>query len=359
MKASLRAKLASFLARLEEIDLLLSSPEVSTDLAQLTKLSKERSEILPVYETFHALEVAEKEWKSAELLLSDPDMRDLAQSEMADLKNQMAGLEKDLESLLIPKDEDDHKNVVLEIRAGTGGDESALFAGDLFRMYSHFAAQKGWKVEVLSANESDLGGFKEIIARVAGENVYGTLKFESGAHRVQRVPETETQGRVHTSAATVAILPEIEESEEIKLNPAELRIDTFRSSGAGGQHIQKTDSAVRITHLPTGITAECQDGRSQHSNKASAMRVLAARLNDKKRQEEFQKRAGLRKSLVGSGDRSERIRTYNFPQGRLTDHRINLTLYRLNDIMNGDLAEVLTALAQEYQAEQLAALEEN
>ena len=358
MKTSLRLKLNGLLERLGEIDQLLASPEIAQDLPQLTKLSKERGEILPVYEAFAAVESAEKDLQSAEMLLSDPDMQDLAQEEVAALKAKLPELEKELERLLIPKDADDEKNVVLEIRAGTGGDESALFAGDLFRMYSHFAESQGWRVEILSANESDLGGFKEVIARVSGANVYGTLKFESGAHRVQRVPETETQGRVHTSAATVAILPEIEDEAEIVLNPADLRIDTFRASGAGGQHIQKTDSAVRITHIPTGITAECQDGRSQHSNKASAMRVLAARLNDKKRQEAFQKRAGLRKSLVGSGDRSERIRTYNFPQGRLTDHRINLTLYRLNDIMNGDLKEVVTALANEYQAEQLALLDE-
>lgn len=359
MKASLRQKLSGLLQRLEEIDALLASPETAQNLSQLTQLSIERGEILPVYEAFNALELKEKELKSAELLLTDPDMRDLAEEEIRAIKEALPALEKKLESLLIPKDADDAKNVVLEIRAGTGGEESALFAGDLFRMYAHFADQKGWKVEVLSANESDLGGFKEIIARVIGKNAYGVLKFESGAHRVQRVPETETQGRVHTSAATVAILPEIEESEDIVLNPADLKIDTFRASGAGGQHIQKTDSAVRITHIPTGITAECQDGRSQHSNKASAMRVLAARINDKRKKEEFQKRAGLRKSLVGSGDRSERIRTYNFPQGRLTDHRINLTLYKLSDILNGDLDEITTALMNEYQAEQLALLEEN
>jgi peptide chain release factor 1 len=283
-------------------------------------------------------------------------MRAFAEEERTAARARMAALEVELQAALLPKDANDERNVILEIRAGTGGDESALFAGDLFRMYTRYAERNRWKVEMISESTSELGGYREVIARLVGDGVYGKLKFESGAHRVQRVPETEAQGRIHTSACTVAVLPEADPVADITINPAELRIDTFRASGAGGQHVNKTDSAVRITHLPTGIVVECQDDRSQHRNRAQAMAVLATRLVDKERSERQAKEAAHRKSLVGSGDRSERIRTYNFPQGRLTDHRINLTLYKLDQIMDGDLADVTGALAQEFQAEQLAAL---
>lgn len=362
MKQSLRTKLNTLFDRLEEVDLLLSLPNATDNMQEFAKLSRERNELAEVTDTYKQLQTAETDLQNSQRLLNevqatnDAEMLELAELEIAELKEKIPQLDSQLEKLLLPKDPDDHKNVVLEIRAGTGGDESALFSGDLFRMYSRYAESKGWRVEILSSNESDLGGYKEIVAQISGENVYAALKFESGAHRVQRVPETETQGRVHTSACTVAILPEAEETEEININPADLRIDTYRASGAGGQHIQKTDSAVRITHLPTGITAECQDGRSQHSNKASAMKVLISRLLNIQKEKERSERADLRKSLVGSGDRSERIRTYNFPQGRLTDHRINLTLYKLTDILSGNLDEVINALATEFQAEQLANL---
>lgn len=362
MKQSLRTKLNTLFDRLEEVDLLLSLPNATDNMQEFAKLSRERNELAEVTDTYKQLQTAETDLQNSQRLLNeaqatnDAEMLELVELEIAELKEKIPQLDSQLEKLLLPKDPDDHKNVVLEIRAGTGGDESALFSGDLFRMYSRYAESKGWRVEILSSNESDLGGYKEIVAQISGENVYAALKFESGAHRVQRVPETETQGRVHTSACTVAILPEAEETEEININPADLRIDTYRASGAGGQHIQKTDSAVRITHLPTGITAECQDGRSQHSNKASAMKVLISRLLNIQKEKERSERADLRKSLVGSGDRSERIRTYNFPQGRLTDHRINLTLYKLTDILSGNLDEVINALATEFQAEQLANL---
>ena len=362
MKQSLRTKLNTLFDRLEEVDLLLSLPNATDNMQEFAKLSRERNELAEVTDTYKQLQTAETDLQNSQRLLNeaqatnDAEMLELAELEIAELKEKIPQLDSQLEKLLLPKDPDDHKNVVLEIRAGTGGDESALFSGDLFRMYSRYAESKGWRVEILSSNESDLGGYKEIVAQISGENVYAALKFESGAHRVQRVPETETQGRVHTSACTVAILPEAEETEEININPADLRIDNYRASGAGGQHIQKTDSAVRITHLPTGITAECQDGRSQHSNKASAMKVLISRLLNIQKEKERSERADLRKSLVGSGDRSERIRTYNFPQGRLTDHRINLTLYKLTDILSGNLDEVINALATEFQAEQLANL---
>ena len=362
MKQSLRTKLNTLFDRLEEVDLLLSLPNATDNMQEFAKLSRERNELAEVTDTYKQLQTAETDLQNSQRLLNeaqatnDAEMLELAELEIAELKEKIPFLDSQLEKLLLPKDPDDHKNVVLEIRAGTGGDESALFSGDLFRMYSRYAESKGWRVEIISSNESDLGGYKEIVAQISGENVYAALKFESGAHRVQRVPETETQGRVHTSACTVAILPEAEETEEININPADLRIDTYRASGAGGQHIQKTDSAVRITHLPTGITAECQDGRSQHSNKASAMKVLISRLLNIQKEKERSERADLRKSLVGSGDRSERIRTYNFPQGRLTDHRINLTLYKLTDILSGNLDEVINALATEFQAEQLANL---
>jgi peptide chain release factor 1 len=286
----------------------------------------------------------------------DPEMKDFADEEEKDAQARMAELEKSLQTLLLPKDEDDGRNIFLEIRAGTGGDESALFAADLLRMYSRYAERQGWKTEIVSQAESDLGGYKEVIVRLAGNDVYAKMKFESGGHRVQRVPQTETQGRIHTSACTVAVMPEVDEIESVKINPAEIRIDTFRASGAGGQHINKTDSAVRITHLPTGIVVECQDDRSQHRNKDQAMKVLVSRIMDAQRHAQQQEQAQTRKSLVGSGDRSDRIRTYNFPQGRITDHRINLTLYKIDAMMDGDIGDLLNALAAEHQAELLAAM---
>jgi peptide chain release factor 1 len=291
-------------------------------------------------------------------MLADPEMKELAQAEQASASAEMARLEVELQRALLPKDPNDDRNLFLEIRAGTGGDESALFAADLFRMYSRYAERQRWKVEIVSRSESDLGGFREIIARIEGNGAYSKLKFESGGHRVQRVPVTETQGRIHTSACTVAVMPEADELVDIEINPADLRIDTFRASGAGGQHINKTDSAVRITHIPTGIVVECQDDRSQHRNKAQALSVLAARINDAKQRQQQQQIASQRKSLIGSGDRSERIRTYNFPQGRITDHRINLTLYKIDAIMDGDLDELVSGLTAEHQAELLAALGE-
>jgi peptide chain release factor 1 len=291
-------------------------------------------------------------------MLADPEMKELAQAEQESASAEMARLDVELQRALLPRDPNDERNLFLEIRAGTGGDESALFAADLFRMYSRYAERKRWKVEIVSRSESDLGGFREIIARVEGSGAYSKLKFESGGHRVQRVPVTETQGRIHTSACTVAVMPEADELVDIEINPADLRIDTFRASGAGGQHINKTDSAVRITHIPTGIVVECQDDRSQHRNKAQAMSVLVARINDAKQRQQQQQIASQRKSLIGSGDRSERIRTYNFPQGRITDHRINLTLYKIDAIMDGDLEELVSGLTAEHQAELLAALGE-
>jgi peptide chain release factor 1 len=358
MKPSIRTKLELLADRLDEIDRLLAAPDTAGDMAQFTRLSRERADVEPVVREFAAFRQAESDIAAAEAMLADPEMRDFAAEEIASARARLPELEIALQKLLLPRDPNDDKNVLLEIRAGTGGDESALFAGDLFRMYSRYAERQRWPVEVLSASESDLGGYREIICRIAGAGAYSRLKFESGGHRVQRVPETETQGRIHTSACTVAIMPEADEVEDVNLNPADLRIDTFRASGAGGQHINKTDSAVRITHLPTGIVAECQDGRSQHANKASAMKVLAARIKDVQVRAQQSAIASTRKSLIGSGDRSERIRTYNFPQGRVTDHRINLTLYKIAAIMDGDMDELLGALAAEHQADLLAELAE-
>ncbi len=358
MKASIRQKLDLLVDRLDEIDRLLSSPDAAGDMAQFTRLSRERAEVEPVTVHYNAFCQAENDLLEAEAMRDDPDLREFAEEEIAAVKARLPELEVELQKLLLPKDPNDDKSVILEIRAGTGGDESALFAGDLFRMYSRYAERQRWQVEVLSASESDLGGYKEVICRIAGYGAYSRLKFESGGHRVQRVPETETQGRIHTSACTVAVMPEADEVGDVELNPADLRIDTFRASGAGGQHINKTDSAVRITHLPTGIVAECQDGRSQHANKASAMKVLAARIKDIQVRAQQSHIASTRKNLIGSGDRSERIRTYNFPQGRVTDHRINLTLYKIAAIMEGDMDEVLDALAAEHQADLLAELAE-
>ncbi|AIL32071.1 peptide chain release factor 1 [Basilea psittacipulmonis] len=356
MKDSMRARLEQMSQRLIEIDALLAEPDTASDMDRFRKLSVERAAIEPLITLFQEYQGIEADMQTAQEMLSDPEMKEMAEEEIKAGKERIEALEAQLQIELLPKDPDDTRSVFLEIRAGTGGDESALFSGDLFRMYSRYAESKCWRVEIMSENVSELGGYREVIARVDGEGVYGRLKYESGAHRVQRVPDTESQGRVHTSACTVAILPEADEVAEVVLNPADLRIDTFRASGAGGQHINKTDSAVRITHIPTGIVAECQDDRSQHKNKARAMSVLAARINDIQRQEQQAKEAAERKSLVGTGDRSERIRTYNYPQGRVTDHRINLTLYKLGQIMDGDLDELTGALIAERQAELLAAL---
>jgi peptide chain release factor 1 len=358
MKASLAHKLGQLSQRLEEVDRELSREDVVADLDNYRRLSREHAEIAPVVALYRKYCQVENDAASAQTMLVDPDMRELAEAEIESSKEALEALEARLQTELIPRDPNDERSVFLEIRAGTGGDESGLFAGDLFRMYSRYAERQGWKVEVVSANESELGGYKEIIARVVGFGVYSRLKFESGGHRVQRVPATETQGRIHTSACTVAVLPEADEIGDVEINPADIRTDTFRASGAGGQHINKTDSAVRITHLPTGIVVECQDDRSQHRNKAQAMAVLAARIKDTQMREQQARIASTRKSLVGSGDRSERVRTYNFPQGRITDHRINLTLYKIDFIMDGDLTELLNALAAEHQAEQLAVLAE-
>ena len=358
MKPTIQKKLATLSDRLEELNLLLSSQDATADMDLYRKLSREHAELTPVVAHYQAYQQVQADIADAQDMTTDPEMREFAEEEIKAGKAKLEAAELELQKLLLPRDPNDERGIFLEIRAGTGGDESALFAGDLFRMYARYAERQRWKVEVVSANESELGGYKEIIARVEGLGAYSKLKFESGGHRVQRVPATETQGRIHTSACTVAVMPEVDEIADVELNPADLRIDTFRASGAGGQHINKTDSAVRITHLPTGIVAECQDGRSQHANKASAMRVLAARIKDIQVREQQAKEAATRKSLVGSGDRSERIRTYNFPQGRMTDHRINLTLYKLDAIMEGDLDELVNALVAEHQAEQLAALSE-
>ena len=358
MKASLTVKLFQLAERLEEISQLLAREDATADLEKYRKLSREHAELTPVVALFQAYRKTETDAATAQTFLSDPDMKAFAQAEIDESREKLVRLEAELQKALLPRDPNDDRNIFLEIRAGTGGDESALFAGDLFRMYSRYAEHQGWKVEVISANESELGGYREIISRIVGEGAYSRLKFESGGHRVQRVPATETQGRIHTSACTVAVMPEADEIGDVEISPADIRIDTFRASGAGGQHINKTDSAVRITHLPTGIVVECQDDRSQHRNKAQAMAVLAARIKDAQLREQQAGIASTRKSLIGSGDRSERIRTYNFPQGRVTDHRINLTLYKIDFIMQGELDELLDALASEYQAEQLAELGE-
>jgi peptide chain release factor 1 len=358
MKPSIQAKLAQLSARLEEINRLLATEGATTDLDNYRRLTREHAEIEPVVELYQEHEQGRHDLAAAQDMAQDPDLKDFAESEIRSTRENLARLEAELQSELLPKDPNDERNIFLEIRAGTGGDESALFAGDLFRMYSRYAERNRWRVEILSHSASEIGGYKEIIAKVLGQGAYSKLKFESGTHRVQRVPATETQGRIHTSACTVAVLPEADEVSDVVINPAEIRIDTFRASGAGGQHINKTDSAVRVTHLPTGIVVECQDDRSQHKNKAQALSVLAARIKDQQVREQAAQTAATRKSQVGSGDRSERIRTYNFPQGRVTDHRINLTLYRIDAVMDGDIDELTLALAAEHQAEQLAALAE-
>ncbi len=356
MKAFLRENLAKHAERLADLEHLLASPDIMADAKAFRSLSKEHAEITPIAGRWARYQQLEADMAAAQELLNEADMAEMAQEEIDSGEAEKLQIEAELQRLLLPKDPDDDRPAYVEIRAGTGGDESALFAGDLARMYTRYAATEGWRVEVMSESPSEIGGYKEIVLRIDGDHAYGKMKFESGGHRVQRVPATETQGRIHTSAATVAVMPEPDEAEEITLNPADLRIDTFRASGAGGQHINKTDSAVRIVHLPTGIVAECQDGRSQHSNKAQAMRVLQARINDKERSERAAKEAATRKGLIGSGDRSDRIRTYNYPQGRLTDHRINLTLYKLLLIMEGDLGDVIEALQHAREAELLAEL---
>ncbi len=356
MKPFLRSQLERYAQRLQELDFLLSREDIMADMAQYRTISREHAEVTQIAGRYARYQQREADLAAAQELLADPDMAEMAQEEIQGAQDELVALEDELQRLLLPKDPDDARAAFVEIRAGTGGDESALFAADLARMYTRHAANVGWKVEVLSANESELGGYKEVVLRVDGDNAYGALRFESGGHRVQRVPDTETQGRIHTSACTVAVMPEPDAAAAITLNPADLRIDTFRASGAGGHHINKTDSAVRVVHIPTGIVAECQDGRSQHSNKAKALQVLQARIQEKERSERAAKEAATRKGLIGSGDRSDRIRTYNFPQGRLTDHRINLTLYKLLTIMEGDLDEVLQALQHAREAEQLAEL---
>jgi peptide chain release factor 1 len=360
MKSSILAKLDNINDRYQEVGALLSDSETIADQNKFRDLSKEYAELEPVVKAYLNYQEVVNNLQEAKLLLkdSDPDMRAMAQEELADGETELEGLELDLQRLLLPKDPNDEKNVFLEIRAGTGGDEAAIFSGDLFRMYSRYAETHRWKVEVISESEGDHGGYKEIITRIVGKGVYSKLKFESGAHRVQRVPETESQGRIHTSACTVAIMPEADEQDAIEINKADLRVDTFRASGSGGQHVNKTDSAIRLTHLPTGIVVECQDERSQHKNRAKAMSVLQARLNSAQTDAAAQEQSQQRKNLVGSGDRSERIRTYNFPQGRVTDHRINLTLYKLSEVMEGALEEVVQPLINEFQAEQLASLSE-
>lgn len=356
MKESVQSKLETISERYEEVGHLLSDAGVISDQDKFRALSKEYSEIEPVVKTFAEFRQAQENLEEAEVLMSDsdPDMKEMGQEEMKNAKADIERLEGELQILLLPKDPNDGKNVILEIRAGTGGDEAAIFSGDLFRMYTKYAEKRGWKFEVMNSNEGDHGGYKEIIIRIAGDAVYSQLKFESGAHRVQRVPATESQGRIHTSACTVAVMPEVEDEAEVDINKADLKIDTFRASGAGGQHVNKTDSAIRITHIPTGFVVECQDERSQHKNRARAMSILATRLNDAIAQKAQAEQAAERKSLVGSGDRSERIRTYNYPQGRVSDHRINLTLYKLDEVMEGDVDAIIQPLLQEHQTELLA-----
>jgi peptide chain release factor 1 len=358
MKPTIAAKLTQLSSRLEEINQLLSQENATADLDNYRKLTREHAEIAPVVELYQQYVSGEEDIKAAQEMTADPSMREFAETEIKQTRERLAVIESELQKQLLPKDPNDERNIFLEIRAGTGGDESALFAGELFRMYSRYAERNRWQVEVVSQSPSDLGGHKEIIAKISGQGAYSRLKFESGGHRVQRVPVTETQGRIHTSACTVAVMPEADEIADVVLNSADLRIDTFRASGAGGQHVNKTDSAVRVTHLPTGIVAECQDDRSQHKNRARALAILAARIKAKQISEQQAKTAATRKSLIGSGDRSERIRTYNFPQGRVTDHRINLTLYKIDRIMDGELDELISALSAEHQAELLAQLAE-
>jgi len=359
MNPSIRRKLDELAERRQEVALLLAQPEVVNDNVRFRELSREFAQLDPLSTSLSAYDETGRDLAAAQELLRDPDMRELAESEVAALESRRDVLDRELNLLLLPKDARDEANVFLEVRAGTGGDEAAIFAGDLFRMYTRYAERQGWRTEVLSANPGEHGGFREVIARVEGKGVFSKLKFESGTHRVQRVPETEAQGRIHTSAATVAILPEMDEIDEIEINPADLKTDTFRASGAGGQHVNKTDSAIRITHLPTGIVVECQDERSQHKNRARALSLLKARLLDEERSKQAAAQADSRRLQVGSGDRSQKIRTYNFPQNRITDHRINLTLHRLPETLAGDLDPLLDPLTQEYQADQMKLLTES
>jgi peptide chain release factor 1 len=358
MKPTIATKLAQLSRRIEELNGLLASERATADLDNYRKLTREHAEIAPVVELYQRYVKSEGDMQAAQDMSGDPAMREFAESEIKQTRERLAAIEAELQKKLLPRDPNDDRNIFLEIRAGTGGDESAIFAGELFRMYSRYAERNRWQVEVISTSPSDLGGYKEVIAKISAQGAYSRLKFESGGHRVQRVPVTETQGRIHTSACTVAVMPEADEVADVVLNPADLRIDTYRASGAGGQHVNKTESAVRVTHLPTGIVAECQDDRSQHKNRARALGILAARIKDKQIRDQQAKTAATRKSLIGSGDRSERIRTYNFPQGRVTDHRINLTLYKIDKIMDGELDEVISALTTEHQTELLAQLAE-
>ena len=361
MKQSILHKLEHLLERYEEVGISLGDPDVIGDQKKFQAMSREYAELEPVVQQFRRYQqvLSNLDEASAMLKDADPDMREMAQEELKENEAELEPLQADLQKLLLPKDPNDNKNVFLEIRAGTGGDEAAIFSGDLFRMYSRYAEIQGWRVELISAREGEHGGFKEVISRVVGAGAFSKLKFESGAHRVQRVPETESQGRIHTSACTVAILAEADALDAIEINPADLRIDTFRASGAGGQHVNKTDSAIRITHIPSGVVVECQDERSQHKNKAKALAHLQSKLQQSQEEAAAKEQSDTRRQLVGSGDRSERIRTYNYPQGRVTDHRINLTLYKLDEIMQGKLEEVVQPLVTEYQADQLAALSDD
>lgn len=356
MNANILSKLQHLGERYEEIGFLLSDPEVQSDQNKFRELGQEYAQIEPIVQCFQQYQGVEEDMENAREMMEDPEMAELAKEELAEAKDKLEQLEPELMLLLLPKDPNDERNIYLEVRAGTGGDEASIFSGDLLRMYMRYAEVKGWQTEIMSASEGEKGGYKEVVCRITGKNVYSKLKFESGAHRVQRVPETESQGRVHTSACTVAILPEAEEVDAIDINPADLRVDTFRASGAGGQHVNKTDSAIRLTHLPTGVVVECQDERSQHKNRARAMSLLQARLLSAEQEKLASERAQDRKLQVGSGDRSERIRTYNYPQNRVTDHRINLTLYKLDEIMQGNVDQVFDPLIQEHNAGQLAAL---
>jgi len=357
LKESIERKLYTLSDRDEELTALLIDPELASDPKKFQEYSKEYARLEPVVKTFKRYQQALHEKQQAVQLLNDPEMKELAQETLDDSEKTLRQLEQDLEVLLLPKDENDERNIFLEIRGGAGGAEAAIFAGDLFRLYAKYAESQGWKTEIISMSPGEHGGYKEIIARIIGKEVYSKLKFESGAHRVQRVPETEAQGRVHTSTCTVAVLPEVDEVSDIEINPSDLRVDTFRASGAGGQHVNKTDSAIRITHAPTGIVVECQDERSQHKNRARAMSLLKAKILAAEQEKQRAEQAETRRNLVGTGDRSERIRTYNYPQGRITDHRINLTLYQLPEVMEGNLAPLVEALSREHQADLLATLQ--
>ncbi|MBY6017522.1 peptide chain release factor 1 [Halomonas denitrificans] len=359
MKPTVYAKLEGLQERYEEVQALLGEPDVIADQDRFRQLSKEYSQLEAVVNAFLAYQQNQEDIATATEMLADPEMKEMAEEELTEARAQTEALEQELQILLLPKDPNDDRSAFVEIRAGAGGDEAAIFAGDLLRMYSRYAEQKGWAVELMSASDGEHGGYKEVIAKFSGDSVYGELKFESGGHRVQRVPATESQGRIHTSACTVVVMPEVPEAEAIEINPADLKVDTFRASGAGGQHVNKTDSAVRITHLPTGTVVECQDERSQHKNRAKAMAVLSARLQAAEDEKRKAEETSTRRSLVASGDRSERIRTYNYPQGRVSDHRINLTLYRLTEVMEGELSALMQPILQEHQADLLAALAED